>query len=322
MQIGSVECSSFVRLAPMAGITNPPFRLIAKECDSAFTTSEEIAAVALCKRNARTLELSRFLPDERPLAMQLLGRDPGVLAEAARILEGMGADIVDLNMGCPVQKVVGKGEGAALMKNPEQAASIFRAMRKAIGVPLSIKIRCGWDDHSENAVEIARCAEAEGVDAITVHPRSRAQQFHGKPKWNVIGEVVDQVSIPVTGNGDVLSMADARAMMAQTGCHAVMIGRGALGKPWVFDHTFEQLPPDAQHAYKTHVIRRHADLIEAFFPEKYALIQLKKHLVWYTAGLENSHSIRRAIYESPNRESVWRLFTEFWECAAGSVALA
>jgi nifR3 family TIM-barrel protein len=300
----------------MAGITNPPFRLVAKECGSALTTSEEIAAVALCMRSTRTLEMSRVLPGERPLAMQLLGRDPAVLAEAARILEGMGADIVDLNMGCPVQKVVKKGEGAALMQDPEHAALIFRAMRNAIRVPLTIKIRCGWDDHHENAVEIARVAEAEGVDAITIHPRSRAQQFHGKAKWDVIGEVVDHVSIPVTGNGDVLSMSDARGMMAETGCHAVMIGRGALGRPWVFDNTFEQLPSDVQYAYKTRIIHRHADLILSFFHGKYALIQLKKHVTWYTVGLGNSNALRRAIYGSPDCQAVWELFTEFWDKAA------
>jgi nifR3 family TIM-barrel protein len=296
----------------MAGITNPPFRLIAKECGSALTTSEEIAAVGLCIGNARTLQLLDFYPQERPIAMQLLGSEPSTLAEAARILEDRAADIVDLNMGCPVPKIVRKGEGAALMQNPQQAALIFRAMRKAVGIPLTIKIRCGWDDAHKNAAEIAHIAESEGVDAITVHPRTRAQQFGGKARWEVIGEVVEAVSIPVTGNGDVLSLAGARSMISATGCQSVMIGRGALGQPWIFDESFERLSPEAQHEHKSRVINRHADLIEAGMPERLALIQLKKHLAWYTSGLDGSAAIRRAIYEASDRNAVRQLFAECW----------
>lgn len=296
----------------MAGISNPPFRLIAKECGSAFTTSEEISAVALCLKNARTLEISRFYPEERPLAMQLLGSDPAILAEAARILEAEGADIVDLNMGCPVPKIVKKGEGAALMRDPLHAAMVFRAMRKAIGVPLTIKIRCGWDDGHVNAAEIARVAESEGVDAITVHPRTRVQQFTGKAQWDVIAGVVGAVTIPVTGNGDVHSMAEAKAMMARTGCRSVMIGRGALGRPWIFDDAFERLSPDERHARKLQLVNRHADLIEAHFPERFALTQLKKHLAWYTAGLDHSAVVRRAIYAAPDGQAARDLVNDFW----------
>ena len=220
-----------LRLAPMAGVSNAPFRLVCREAGAGPLTSEEIDARALLMGNAKTETLTRYLPEERPLAMQLLGSDADVLAEAARRLEAAGADGIDLNMGCPVAKIVAKGQGSALMRDPLGAAMIFRTLRKAISVPFTIKIRGGWDDRTVNAVEIARLAEAEGVDGITVHPRTRSQQFTGRAPWDIIAAVVAAVRLPITGNGDVRSVEDARAMVAATGCAAVMIGRGALGRP-------------------------------------------------------------------------------------------
>ena len=220
-----------LRLAPMAAVTNTPFRLICRECGAGPLTNEELDARALLQGSARTVEMTRFLPEERPIAMQLLGSDPDVLAEAARRLEAAGADAIDLNMGCPVAKIVSKGQGAALMRDPLGAAVVLRTMRKAISVRFTVKIRGGWDERSVNAVEIARIAEGEGVDAITVHPRTRSQQYAGVAPWEIIASVVDAVSIPVVGNGDVKSRADAAAMVAATGCAAVMVGRGALGAP-------------------------------------------------------------------------------------------
>src|SRR5215475_12236709 len=201
----------------MAAVTNPPFRLIARECGAGRLTSEEIDARGLVEGSARTAELATFLLEEHPIALQLLGADPDVLAEAARRLEATGADAIDLNMGCPVAKIVAKGQGSALMRDPLGAAVIFRTMRKAVGVPFTIKIRGGWDDRTVNAVEIARIAEAEGVNAITVHPRTRSQQYTGQAPWNTIRAVVEAVGIPVVGNGDVKSRADAVAMAAATG---------------------------------------------------------------------------------------------------------
>src|SRR5687767_12603849 len=191
-----------LRLAPMAGVSNAPFRLVCREAGAGPLTSEEIDARALVMGNTKTEILARYLPEERPLALQLLGGDAEVLAEAARRLEAAGADGVDLNMGCPVAKIVAKGQGAALMRDPWKAALVFRAMRKAVTVPLTIKIRGGWDERTPNAVEIARIAEDEGIEAVTVHPRSRSQQFSGRAPWDVIAEVVAAVGIPVTGNGD------------------------------------------------------------------------------------------------------------------------
>src|SRR6266704_1209771 len=197
-----------LRLAPMAGVTNAPFRLVCSEAGAGLLTSEEIDARALVEGNARTQVIAHYLPEERPIAFQLLGGDPDVLAEAARRLAATGAAGIDLNMGCPVAKIVAKGQGAALMRDPLRAAVIFRTLRKAVSVGFTIKIRGGWDDRAVNAVEIARIAEGEGVDAITVHPRTRSQQFTGRAPWEIIAAVADAVALPVVGNGDVRSHAD------------------------------------------------------------------------------------------------------------------
>ena len=295
-----------LRLAPMAGVTNAPFRLVCRECGAGPLTSEEIDARALGHGNARTEALARYLPEERPLAMQLLGADPDALAEAARRLEAAGADAIDLNMGCPVSKIVAKGQGSALMRDPLAAAVIFRTLRKAVSVAFTIKIRGGWDDRTVNAVEIARLAESEGVDAITVHPRTRSQQFTGRAPWDVIAAVVAAVRLPVVGNGDVRSVADARAMTAATGCAAVMIGRGALGAPWIFRGAETGRPERAA------IIRRHAALVEAHCPEREVLVQLKKHLAWYSAGLPGSAALRPRLFAARTAAEVLDLFWEAW----------
>lgn len=301
-----------MRLAPMAGVTNAPFRLVARECGSGPVTSEEIDARALLADNGGTRVLARYLPEERPITMQLLGADATVLAEAARRLVGSGADGIDLNMGCPVPKIVSKGQGAALMRDPAVAARIFRALRAAVTVPLSIKIRGGWDERTLNAVEIARMAEGEGVDAITVHPRTRAQQFTGRAPWEIIAAVVDAVRVPVTGNGDVRSAAMADAMRRATACADVMIGRGALGAPWIF----APAPPSRDE--RARVIRRHAELITALLPTRPALIQLKKHLTWYSDGLPDAARVRTGIFQAADAAAVQRLFWELWDRATAT----
>ena len=313
MKIGPVELTALARLAPMAGITNAPFRLIARECGSALTTSEEMDAAALLTGHPHADAIAAYYPEERPLAMQLLGKDADLLARAAERCQTLGADIVDLNMGCPMPKITGKGKGAALMRNVGATALILRALRKAVSVPLTVKIRGGWDDEHLNAVEVAQMAESEGVDAITVHPRSRSQRFTGKAPWTIIGEVVRAVSIPVTGNGDVHSMAEARRMAVETGCGSVMIGRGALGRPWVFDECFDALSPESQRASKARVIARHVGLIRAQFNEKYALVQMKKHLAWYTEGLGHATECRARIFQTRSPEEVWDLFQSYWD---------
>ena len=290
----------------MAGVTNAPFRLVCRESGAGPLTSEEIDARALVLGNDKTATLTRFLPEERPLAMQLLGADPDVLAEAARRLEAAGADAIDLNMGCPVPKIVAKGQGAALMRDPLAAAVIFRTLRKAVRGPLTIKIRGGWDERTLNAIEIARLAESEGVNAITVHPRSRSQQFTGRAPWDVIAAVVAAVRVPVIGNGDVRGLDDARAMVAATGCAAVMIGRGALGAPWIFRGRSTSREEQAV------TIRRHAALIEAHLPGRLALVQLKKHLAWYSAGCPGSAALRPRLFAAATPAEAQDLFWSGW----------
>ena len=290
----------------MAGVTNAAFRLVCRECGAGPLTSEEIDAHAYVRDNGKTEALTRALPEERPLAMQLLGADPDILAEAARRLEAAGADGIDLNMGCPIRKIVSKGHGSALMRDPLAAAVIFRTLRKAIRVAFTVKIRGGWDERTVNAVEIARLAESEGVDAITVHPRTRSQLFTGRAPWDIIASVVAAVRVPVIGNGDVRSADDARAMVTATGCAAVMIGRGALGAPWIFRGA--AVDREARAA----IVRRHTELIEAHLPPRVALVQLKKHLAWYSSGLPGSAAARSRLFTATSAAEVRELFWALW----------
>jgi tRNA-dihydrouridine synthase B len=295
-----------LRLAPMAAVTNVPFRLIARECGAGRLTSEEIDARGFLEGSARTAEYAHFLPEEHPIALQLLGADPDVLAEAARRLEATGADAIDLNMGCPVAKIVTKGQGSALMRDPLGAAVVLRTMRKAIGVEFTIKIRGGWDDRTVNAVEIAHIAESEGVDAITVHPRTRSQLYSGRAPWEIIASVVDAVAIPVIGNGDVRSAADAEAMVAATRCAAVMIGRGTFGAPWIFRGA--EVPREE----RARIIGRHDALIEALLPPRTAQIQLKKHLAWYASGFPGAARLREQMFLARDASEAREIFWGAW----------
>jgi len=312
MRIGQIEVTGIARLAPMAGISNAPFRLIAKECGSGLTTSEEIDCDGLLRGAGKTQNIASYFPAERPLALQLLGADPAAMAEAASVLAGQGADIIDVNMGCPVKKIVNKGKGAALMRDVDNVRAVVRAMVDAVDVPVTVKIRGGWDDHHLNAVEVALAAQDSGASAITVHPRTRSQKFTGKAPWQIIRDVVEAVDVPVTGNGDVKSMDDARRMMAETGCAHVMIGRGALGRPWLFDPGYPVLGPDVQWEYKTRVVERHVALILEYFHGRYAHTQMKTHLAWYSGGARNSRHYRRALFETKTVDETWDVFNQYW----------
>jgi nifR3 family TIM-barrel protein len=315
MLIGNVRVDGFLRLAPMADVTNAPFRLVARECGSSMTTTEEIDAVSLVRGSLRARDIVRHYPGERPLAMQLLGCEPLVLCQAAEALQEAGADIIDLNMGCPVPKITRQGKGAALMRDVPAAARLLGELRRAVSVPLTVKIRGGWDDEHLNAVEVATMAEDTGVDAIVVHPRTRSQRFTGKAPWDVIREVVQAVGIPVTGNGDVTSIAEARAMLAATGCADVMVGRGAFGRPWIFDDGFECLPPCDQRALKAAVIRRHLALIHEHFADnsRVAANQVRRHLGWYTGhGVAFSNPVRAAIHASHDPAEMEATFWRWW----------
>jgi nifR3 family TIM-barrel protein len=302
-----------VRLAPMASYTNAPFRLVARECGSGFGTNEEIDAEALLRENRRTAHMAQITPDEEPVAMQLLGASAEQLVPAALRLVEAGASIIDINMGCPAPKVVRRGKGAALMRDVPRTAGILAALRRALdgsGVPLTIKIRGGWDDACLNAVEVARMAQDAGVNAITVHPRTRSQRYSGQAPWDVIAGVVRAVDIPVTGNGDVRSLDEARQMMAQTGCAGVMIGRGALGRPWVFDPAHEARSPEQRRAHEKVVIARHLALIEACFPPHEALLHTRKQLALYLAGRPGAGARRARIFAAASVDEARRVFDE------------
>lgn len=289
-----------VRLAPMASFTNAPFRRVAVRCGSGFTTNEEIDAEALLAGNAWAGESARTGLDDGVVAMQLLGNSTETLVPAAVRLVEAGAEIVDINMGCPAPKIVHRGKGAALMRDVAATARILTALRAAIDVPLTIKIRGGWDECQPNAVEVARMAQDVGVDAITVHPRTRSQRFGGQAPWDVIADVVAAVAIPVTGNGDVTSLAEAREMMSATGCRGVMIGRAALGRPWIFDEAYERLDGAGRAAYEARVIAEHLDLIEGCFPPRLALLQMKKHLAQYGTGRTDARALRAELFGQPS----------------------
>lgn len=317
MSIGNLAIDSPVRLAPMAGITNAAFRLVSKECGSALITSEEIDATGLAHHTKSFKQIAEYLPAERPLAMQLLGNKVETLVAAADLLQQRGADMIDINMGCPVPKITKKGKGSAMMRDVEGTAVILRALRSVCEVPLTIKIRGGWDDEHLNAVEVAQMSQSEGVNAITVHPRTRSQRFTGRAPWHIIRDVVEAVDIPVTGNGDVTSYSQARQMMAETGCVSVMIGRGALGRPWVFNPDYEDWPADRQLECREQMMARHMELIRSFFrEERYQLLQMKRHLSYYAKSLPSARECRRTLFtECKTPDEAWTTFRRFWDAA-------
>jgi len=321
MFIGNVEVKGLARLAPMAGISNAAYRTVARECGSALTTSEEIDATGLTRKNTKTrYDIAKYLPEEKPIALQILGSNAETLVPGAQWLQDQGADIIDLNMGCPVQKITKTGRGSAMMKDVDKTAKILEAMRNVLTIPFTIKIRSGWDEMHLNAVEVAKMAEDVGVDAITVHPRTRSQQFTGLSKWDMISQVVDAVNIPVTGNGDVKSMSDARRMAAQTGVESVMIGRGAMGKPWVFDESFEDLSPAGKYEYQSRVIDRHMPLIMDHFPEKVGLIQMQRHLSWYAGGRDRVRTFRVELFGAESYQETRDVFDRYWASVDPSVS--
>lgn len=300
-----------VRLAPMASYTNAPYRSIAHACGAGFSTNEEIDAEALRHGNARTAQMAMTFADEGPVAMQLLGSSAETLVPAALRLVEAGASIIDINMGCPATKAVRKGKGAALMRDVGATAGILAALRRVLdGVPLTVKIRGGWDDSCINAVEVARMAEDVGVDAITVHPRTRSQQYGGRAPWDVIADVVRAVSIPVTGNGDVQSLAEAQRMIETTGCVGVMIGRGALGRPWVFDPAHEGRAIEERREVEAAIVERHLALIEASFAPRDALAHTRRQLALYASGRRDAGEVRGRIFRTTSLEEARAVYEE------------
>lgn len=296
--IGPLRLSPPLILAPMAGITDLAVRLLARENGAPLCFTEMISAQGLIRGGKNTLVLLKSSPEDRPLGIQLFGDDPAALAESARIVEGS-CDLIDINMGCPVKKVVSGGAGSALLREPAKVAAIIRAVRGATSLPLTIKIRTGWSAGETSFVEIARIAESEGCDAVTLHPRTRAQMFADHADWDRITELKGAIGIPVIGSGDLFSAADAVDMLQRTGCDGAMIARGALGNPWIFRETAQLLaggmPSSPSMEERQSVMLCHLDRLSELYGEKTALCEMRKHLSWYARGITGAARFRAQI---------------------------
>lgn len=301
----------------MAGISNLPFRLLARQYNCALVYSEMVSAKGLVYNFEHNKRYLVSHPDDAPLAVQLFGSDPDILAHAAQIVAENGADIIDINMGCPVKKVVKIGAGCALMREPRLIERIIRKVRQAINIPLTIKIRAGWDKDQLNAVQIACIAKDCGVDGITLHGRTRAQGFAGNADWQLISQVKKTVSCVVIGNGDVKTPEDAKRMREETGCDGVMIGRAARGNPWIFAQTAAYLAngqcvPPPGLAERKEVIIRHFELLGQYYGSPFDILHIRKHLIWYTQGLPHSSGFRRLISTIQSRAIFSRLLDDYW----------
>jgi nifR3 family TIM-barrel protein len=296
-------------LSPLAGISNLPFRLIARSFGCALAYTEMISANGLVRKTNNTYEYLKTCAEDKPLGVQIFGSNPQLLAEAARIVAGRGAELIDINMGCPVKKVIRSGAGAILMKDPDLVACIISSVKKAVSLPVTIKIRSGWNSSSINAVEIARIAEDSGADAVSVHGRTADQGYSGTADWKVIAAVKESVHIPVIGNGDIWQPQDAVDMMTQTSCDAVMVGRGSLGNPWIFKGINQLLtgaPADFMPGLSSRheIIEKHWAMETAMCGSIAAVRNFRKHLLWYTKGLEGSSRFRNHISSLRDRESM------------------
>jgi len=316
LKVGPLEKECRIFLAPMAGITNLPFRAVAREfgCDLAFT--EMISAMGLVRGAVKTHRYLDSTPEDRPLGVQLFGTDPGVMAEAAKIATENGADWIDINMGCPVRKVVKNGAGAALMKTPDRIRDILRAVRPVVRVPLTVKIRAGWSRGSINAPEIAAMAQDLGVDAVVVHARTADQGFSGEADWRIIGRVKETLTIPVVGNGDIRNASDALKVMNISGCDGIMVGRGALGYPWIFREIAAALagapaPGTPTLEERRHIIGVHLKREVDYAGEKAGYFSFRKHLLWYTRGLRGGARFRHAASNLVSAGQMWEAFDLF-----------
>lgn len=321
MQIGEIKLAAPLALAPMAGITDLPFRLICRRLGCGMTVSEMVSAKGLLYKNVKTTEMLRIDDGERPTAIQLFGSVPEELAEAARMVEAGGADMIDFNMGCPVPKIVNNGEGSALMKQPQLAHDILAAMVKAVKIPVTVKFRAGWDDSNRNAVEIARAVEAAGVSAVAVHGRTRQQFYEGKADWGIIAEVKQAVKVPVFGNGDVFTVEDGLRMLEETGVDGLMIGRGADGNPWIFRELAavlrgEERPAAPSLQERLAQAAEHLDMLIDYKGEHISVKEMRRHISAYLKGLPHAAEFRGRFHKVDTREQFMELLAEYAACAA------
>lgn len=326
MKIGRLLLKNEVVLAPMAGITDLPFRTIVREfgCGMAFT--EMISAIGLVRGMGKTSRYLDSSPVDRPLGVQLFGSDPEILAAAAAIAAAEGADLIDVNMGCPVKKVIKTGSGAALMRDPERVAAILRAMRQATDLPLTVKIRAGWCRRETNALDIGRIAEECGADAVILHPRTVDQGFGGVSDWRLIAALKAQLKIPVIGSGDIRRPEDAARMFRETGCDGIMVGRGALGNPWIIKNILTHLdggsvsPPSL--AEREEAVRHHLALAIDHYGEKVGTRDFRKHLLWYTKGLPGGARFRETAGKITDQAAAREALRDYFQCLAGTVEAA
>lgn len=323
MQIGSVKLDNNVFLAPMAGVTDISFRVLCKRQGCGLTYTEMVSAKGLHYKSDNTAELLEISPEEKPAAAQVFGSEPELVAKAASHAAAGGAQIIDINMGCPTPKIVRNGDGSALMRNPELVREIVRSAVKAAGVPVTIKIRKGWDDESVNAVEIASIAASEGAAAVTVHGRTREQFYSGTADWGIIKKVKAAVPIPVIGNGDITKPGDALRMLEETGCDAVMIGRGAQGNPWIFKRTIEYLAkgillPEPTYRERVEMIMTHMDMVTLIKGEGIGVKEMRKHAAWYLKGIPGSTRIKTEIFRITAYAEVKKLLSDYLEYIEGT----
>jgi tRNA-dihydrouridine synthase B len=320
MRIGPVVFDSPFVLAPLAGVSDSPFRQLAREHGASAVYTEMVSADGLARGNAATIDYCHFAPLERPIGIQLFGSDPGVMAEATRVLCDLPAerrpDLIDINMGCPVRKVVNRCAGAALLNDLGRLSEIVRRMSEVSRVPVTAKIRLGWDGKSQNVVEVSKALEQSGAQAVAIHARTRAEKFEGHAHWDMIAAARQAVGIPVIGNGDVRTAEDATRLLESTGCDLVMLGRAAFGDPWVFRRIRARLergedlpPPSAAERLETGI--RHLRLLVADVGETIAAKEMRKHVAWYIRGLPNSARVREQVNRTRTAEELTELLTQY-----------
>ncbi len=317
-KIGNVEIQNRVVLAPMAGICNNAYRTIIKEMGCGYMVAEMVSDKALMYGSSKTQDMLYMTEDERPIAQQIFGSDKESFVIAAKyVYEHMHPDIIDINMGCPVPKVaVSAQAGSALLKSPEKVRDIVSAVVESVPIPVTVKIRSGWDKDSINAVEIAKICESAGASAITVHPRTRSQGYSGQADWNIIREVKENVSIPVIGNGDIISCFDAKRMLEETHCDAIMIGRGVLGNPWLIRECIDYLekgivPSEVTLHERISMIKEHLSRLLKTKPYKVAMLEIRTHAAWYLKGLPKAKELKQEIFKTTKEEELLSLLENY-----------